>query len=118
MRRRRQEAFGVDRLRQLVRTVVPARGRRYQHKCSQEVLAEVCHYAQARGRAGFSSTEMWRDLEVPSSQASTALAFLKEHSLIERASRRNFPGGPAIFEHAMTDYFYLIHLADGGEPDE
>ncbi len=117
MKRKRDEWFDVDRSGLFARHVVPSSGKPYQHKCSREVLATVCHYVQARYRGGFSTTEMWQDLDVPATQASTALAFLKEHSLVTVVGRRNYPAGGAIFEHSMTDYYYLVHIASGGAPD-
>jgi DNA-binding transcriptional regulator LsrR (DeoR family) len=115
---KRKESFDVDvRSRLLVRSVVPSRGKPYDAKSSREVLAKVCHYAQARDRGGFTTSEMWQDLDVPKTQASTALAFLKEQGLVEVSSRRIYPATDAIFEHSMTDYYYLAHLADGGDPD-
>lgn len=117
MRRKRKEEWYVDpRSRLLVRGVVPVRGRPYDAKSSREVLAKLCHYAQAR-RRGFTTSEMWQDLDVPKTQASTALAFLKEKGLVEVSGRRNYPAGGEVFEHSMVEYYYLIHLAEGGAPD-
>ncbi len=115
---KRKESFDVDvRSRLLVRSVVPSRGKPYEAKSSREVLAKVCHYAQARARGGFSTSEMWQDLDVPKTQASTSLAFLKVLGLVEVSCRRNYPAGGEVFEHSMVEYYYLIHLAEGGAPD-
>lgn len=115
---KRKESFDVDvRSRLLVRSVVPTRGKPYEHKSSREVLATVCHYVQARARGGFSTSEMWQDLDVPKTQASTALAFLKDRGLVDVFGRRNYPTGGEVFEHSMVEYYYLVHLADGGAPD-
>lgn len=115
---KRKESFDVDvRSRLLVRSVVPSRGKPYDAKSSREVLAKVSHYAQARSRGGFSTSEMWQDLDVPKTQASTSLAFLKDRGLVEVSSRRNYPAGGEVFEHSMVEYYYLIHLAEGGAPD-
>ena len=115
---KRKESFDVDvRSRLLVRSVVPRRGKPYDAKTSREVLAKVSHYTQARDRGGFTTSEMWQDLDVPKTQASTSLAFLKDCGLVEVSGRRNYPAGDEVFEHSMVEYYYLIHLAEGGAPD-
>lgn len=102
------ESFAVDRGGFLVRTVVPARGTPYTHRCSLAILTAVSQEADAVGEAGFTGEEMMWRLRLPCTQVATAVAFLKERGCIEVCWRRNFaPRRGDVFLDSMIEYHAL-----------
>ena len=99
--------FEVQRGR-LVRHVQRADGRAYTHRCTLEALTEVAWHIEARASDGVTTNELWRTLEdVPATQATVALEFLKEQGLVTTELRRNYPASSCLFEEAMVAYHAL-----------
>jgi hypothetical protein len=102
----RHETFRVDRAGMLVRSVTPAKGRAYEHRCSLEHLERIAH-AFDETDAGH-TVESLRDAEdIPMSQAATAIAFLLERGVVISEGRRNHAVGTCVHLDAMTEYHAL-----------
>ena len=92
----------------LVRTVVRKDGSTYQHRCSMDAYKEVVHYLDEHAEAGVTTNELWDGLpDVPCTQASVALAFLKERGCVEVRWRRCYPASGILFEDAMIEFHAL-----------
>jgi hypothetical protein len=103
----REVRFKVQRGR-LVRHVRRADGRAYTHHCSLEALQEVAWFIEAHAKDGVTTNELWRALaDVPATQATVALEFLKEQRLVNTELRRNYPASSCLFEEAMVAYHAL-----------
>ncbi len=91
--RERDETFAVlD--GHLVRSVVPARGKPYEHRCPRESFETIAHAVDEFGEAGFT-------------QVAVALAFLKERGVIETRYRRNHAATDSVHLDAMTEFHAL-----------
>lgn len=108
----REDDYSIDRAGSLVRSVVPRRGYPYQHRCTMDVYKRIAHVIDERGEPGFTVEDLiaWED--VPSSQAATVLAFLKERGCIVTEGKRNYPAGKGVYEDAMVEYFALLDKQD------
>lgn len=92
----------------LVRAVVPARGKPYEHRCPQAAYEAVAHAADGFGRTPFTLDELADKAGVPSTQANTALAFLKERGCVVPALGRKSKGASAaVYEDGMVEYHAL-----------
>ena len=91
----------------LVRKVVPARGKPYEHRCSLKMYKEVAHAAEEFGDAGFTLEEPAAKTKAPWTQISTALAFLKERGCAQTRRRRSYATSTFMFEDAMIEYHAL-----------
>lgn len=109
----RDDTFGIDRRGRLVRSVVPARGKPYQHTCDLDVLTEVSHLAGELD--GFTIEDLAERTGFPSSQVATALAFLKERGIVATEARRNYAATGDAHLDAMTEY-HALREASGGSP--
>ena len=96
----------------LIRSVLPARGAPYEHRCPRESLEEIAHAAEGLADAGFTLEELAATADRPSTQAAVALAFLKERGCIVTRYRRNYPASGCLFEDAMTEYWALAEKGD------
>ncbi|MBL8747094.1 MAG: hypothetical protein JNK58_12160 [Phycisphaerae bacterium] len=103
----RSETFAVDDARDLVRSVVPARGEPYQHRCPGDAFEAVAHaIADAEGR--FNLEDLQRAAKIPWTQAAVAFAFLKERCVVVPAGGRNHAAASGVpFEDAMIEYHAL-----------
>ncbi len=102
------ESFAVDREGFLVRSVIPARGAPYEHRCSLDTLTAVSNEVSDLGDHGFTGEELARRLGRPFSQVATAVAFLRERGCIEVCGRRNFvPRGNDAYLDIMVEYHAL-----------
>ena len=113
-RSQREVAFEVHRGR-LVRQVRLRDGRGYTQHCTLDVLQQVALLVEARGEAGITTNELWDLLpDLPCTQLAIALAFLKEHGGVETTGRRTYAASATLYEDAMTEYYYLAHVASEG----
>lgn len=108
----RQESFSIDAFGWLVRSVRPAKGDPYEHRCSPEAFTLVAHSIdehpgpfglhQIHGTSGATWT-----------QTAVALAFLKDRGVIIPAGcRKHMAVSATAFEDAMIEFHALS--ASGG----
>ena len=101
------ETFSVDR-GDLVRSVVPARGTPYQHRCSLASYEAVAHAAEEIGSDGITLERLAAEAGVPNTQAAVALAFLKDRGCVTRAHGRiHVPASGGLHLDAMIEYHAL-----------
>jgi hypothetical protein len=113
-RSQRDVVFEVCRGR-LVRHVRLADGRGYTQHCTPEVLEQVACVVEARGGDGVTTNELWTSLpDLPCTQISIALAFLKDRGCAEARGRRSYAASATLYEDAMTEFHYLAHVASVG----
>lgn len=113
-RSQRDVVFEVCRGR-LVRHVRLANGRGYTQHCTLEVLEQVACLVEARGGDGVTTNELWASLpDLPCTQISIALAFLKDRGCAEARGRRSYAASATLYEDAMTEFHYLARVASGG----
>ncbi len=103
----RNETFFVDPGGCLVRAVVPARGKPYQHRCTREAFTAVARaVAEAQGR--FTLEGLHDATGLTWTQVAVAFAFLKERSIVLPAGHRTHVAeGGLAFESAMIEYHAL-----------
>ncbi len=104
--RERNERFEVRR-EHLIRTVAPARGKPYVHRCPLASYEELAHVADKIGHAGFTVEELAEHANLPMTQAAVALAFWKERGCVTTEHRRSYPASPFLFEDAMLEFYAL-----------
>ncbi|MBL8746455.1 MAG: hypothetical protein JNK58_08890 [Phycisphaerae bacterium] len=103
----RAETFTVDDARDLVRSVAPVKGERYQHRCPADAFEAVAH-AVAEAKRRFNLEDLRRAANIPWTQAAVAFAFLKERSVVVPAGGRSHAAASATpFEDAMVEYHAL-----------
>ena len=108
--RNRQVQFEVEH-GMLVRHVARPDGRGYTQRAALTVLKEVCYYLEARTQDGATSPELWDGLpELPATQISVALDFLKERGCVVIRCRRSYPASNFLFEDAMIEYHALADM--------
>ena len=103
---KRDETFRIDRTGMLVRSVVPRRGKPYEHRCPLDTLKAVSHRFDEHCEGDTVET-MAESLDVPMTQVATALAFLLERGIVTVEHRRNFPATIDVHLDAMTEYHAL-----------
>lgn len=94
----------------LVRSVSPARGKPYEHRCRRASFEEIAHTIDELNDDArtFTIEELVEITDLPSTQIAVALAFLKERGCVAARWRRNFAAGPGLFEDAMIE-FHALH---------
>ncbi len=113
-RSQRDVVFEVCRGR-LVRQVRLTDGRGYTQHCTSDVLGQVACLVEGRGEDGITTNELWDALpDLPCTQISIALAFLKDRGCVEARGRRSYAASGTLYEDAMTEFHYLAHVASGG----
>jgi hypothetical protein len=96
----------------LVRTVVLRDGRSYTQRCTLDAYVDVAYYVDGHATEGVTTNMMWDALpDVPCTQASVALDFLKERGCVTVRFRRCFPASDFLFEDAMVEFHALEHGA-------
>ena len=93
----------------LVRTVVAADGRSYQHRCGLEAYRSVAYAideATADG-AGLTAETLAGAEGIPFTQANVALEFLKERGVVITRFRKAYPASSTAFEDAMIAFHAL-----------
>jgi len=111
--RRSQSTISFEVCRdQLVRQVLFADGRGYTQICKLAVFEQVAGLIEERGNQGVTTNELWEALpDLPCTQISVALAFLKERGCVEVNRRRAYPATGTLYEDALTEYHALAHAA-------
>ncbi len=103
----RTTRFAVE-LGRLVRTVVNGDGRRYVHRCDKAALEEVAHVIADCADVGITSGGLWKALpDVPATQISVALDFLKDRGIVDVVCRRCVPASDTVYEDAMIEFHVL-----------
>lgn len=101
------ETFTIDQ-GALLRSVVPDRGKPYEHVCSLDAFREVCHAIDALDERSFTGQELVVRTGDPSTQVFTALAFLKERgSLTQRRGRLNGAATKDVYLDGMSEWYAL-----------
>jgi hypothetical protein len=91
----------------LVRTVALPGGRTYQHTCTLESFADVSRFVEEHGRNGVTTGMLWKQLDVPCTQATVALEFLKDRGCVEVERRRCWPASGFVFEDGLCEWHAL-----------
>lgn len=81
----------------------------YDHFCDLDVLKEVAWYIE-EAKFGTTTGEMWEAFpDLPKTQISVALDFLKDRGCVFTRQRRVHAGSPCLFEDAMVEFYWLQH---------
>lgn len=95
----------------LVRSVIPARGEPYEHRCPRASYEEIARaielFSRQTGDPGFTLEELAAAAGSPCTQTAVALAFMKERGCVVTRYRRNFAASRCAFEDAMIEYHAL-----------
>src|SRR5262249_56821812 len=115
MRRSQREImFEVQRGR-LVREVRLKDGRTYAQHCTLDVFEAVAQFVEARGADGVTTNELWTALpDLPCTQISIALAFLKDRGCVETSGRRSYAASATLYEDALMEFHYLVQVTARG----
>ena len=103
----RFEVFGGH----LVRKVVPARGKPYEHRCPLASFERVAHAIDETGDAGFTLESLVEVEDLPFTQVAVALAFMKERGCVTTRYRCNYAATDAVHLDAMIEYHVLADSA-------
>lgn len=108
MSRHATETFTMDH-GVLLRSVVPARGKPYLHSCTQKVFEEVCNAIDECHGEAFTGEDLVAGIDHPSTQIFTAVAFLRERSIVEtaRGHKNVAPTTFDVFLDGMTEWYAL-----------
>jgi hypothetical protein len=117
------ERFSVDRAGNLVRSVVPKRGKPYQHRCAKQSFEEVAYAADEIGDEGITIDKLVARTGLPSTQVAVALAFLKERGCIDTEHRISYPSPGnqkpgQVSTDAMIEYHALAEGSPGSKQPE
>lgn len=104
--RERLETFEVQD-DHLVRKVVPMRGEPYIHRCPRKAFEQVAFAIDEAGDEAFTLNGLVQREDLPFTQVAVALAFLKEHGIVETRYRRNYAATQSVHLDAITEYFAL-----------
>ena len=117
------ERFSVDRAGNLVRSVVPKRGKPYEHRCSKESFEDAAYAADEIGGGGITVDKLAQRTGLPSTQIAVALAFMKERGCLITEHRINYPApgnqrpGQVALD-ATIEYYALAEGSPGSkQPD-
>ncbi len=91
----------------LVRKVVPRRGESYEHRCPRKAFEQVAHAIDELGDETFTLESLVEREDLPFTQVTVALAFLKERGIVQTRYRRNYAATDSVHLDAMTEYFAL-----------
>jgi hypothetical protein len=107
-----RQTFTIEHGR-LVHTVTTRDGRTYSHRCSLESYKAVAHFIDENVAQGVTTGMLWEAVpDIPCTQASVAVAFMKERGCLAARYRRLFPTSHFFFEDAMLEF----HALEYGEP--
>ena len=95
----------------LVRTVAPARGKPYEHRCPLASFERVAHAIDEAGGDGFTLETLVEHEDLPFTQVAVALAFMKERGCVTTRYRRSYAATDCVHLDAMTE---LYALAENG----
>lgn len=103
----RDEAFTIE-AGCLRRFVMPQRGDPYVHACTRDVFVEVLHTIDERHMLPFVYEEIAHACGHPFSQVATAIAFLKERSIIVPTwPRKHVAAGECVYLDGMVEWWAL-----------
>src|SRR5262249_16713755 len=115
MRRAPREIVFEVRRGRLVRQVRLQDGRTYTQQCTLDAFEAVAQRVEARREVGVTTNELWSALpDLPCTQISIALAFLKDRGCVETSGRRSYAGSAPLLEAALTEFNSLAPLAARG----
>jgi hypothetical protein len=99
----------------LVRSVVPKRGKPYDHTCDLDIYEAVAHTIDELEGATFTYEEIRQKVDGPFTQVAVAIAFLRERGLIEPAQRRRSVAASKddVYLGAMIEWHALREGAPG-----
>jgi hypothetical protein len=104
-----RQSFAFE-LGQLVRTVTTRGGRTYCHRCSLASYQAVAHCIAESAGQGVTTNMLWEAApEIPCTQASVAVAFMKERGCLAVRMRRMFPASNFFYEDALIEWHALAH---------
>ena len=96
----------------LVRTVELREGRSYTQRCSLDTYEQVAQFVEEHATEGVTTTMLWESLpDLPCTQVSVALDFLKERGCVETIFRRVYPASECSFEDAMLEFHALVEAS-------
>lgn len=105
-----RQSFTIE-LGHLVRTVAKRDGSTCSHRCEQESYKAVAHFIEENAGQGVTTGSLWEAVpDVRCTQASVAVAFMKERGCLTVRQRRMFPTSRFFFEDAMVEYHGLEHV--------
>jgi hypothetical protein len=97
----------------LIRTVVPRKGKPYEHACTLAVYEAVCHAIDELAGQPTALDGLVAATGLPHSQVNVAMAFLKERwCLMPTRGRRHMAATDCVHLDAMTEY----HALKDGSP--
>ena len=91
----------------LVRSVVPARGTPYEHRCPLASVEKVSHAIDEASGDGFTLETLVAYEDLPFTRVAVALAFMKERGCGTTRNRRNYAATDCVHLGAMTEYHAL-----------
>lgn len=95
----------------LIRTVVfPTIGRSYTHRCTRDVFQKVARAIEEHSDQGVTIGSLVKALDLPATQIHAAMDFMLERGCVVTEGRRTYPASKALFEDAMTEFYYLRDL--------
>ena len=105
----RTESFRVDRDNgDLVRSVVPTKGKPYEHRCTLDNYERIAHYINDLEGNAFTIEKIAKAEVVPVSQVAAALAFLKERGTLAPVHGRGHAAATEdVHLDAMLEYSFL-----------
>lgn len=107
------ETFTVEH-DQLIRSVIPDRGKPYEHSCDLETYKLTLHEIDDLNGRLFIYEDVVELTNLPASRIATAIAFLKERSIIVPAlSRRHKASSDHIFLDGMCEWSALAQPETG-----
>jgi hypothetical protein len=103
---KQSEDFRVDIDDALVRSVVPIRGKPYEHRCTMWAFKRVCWTFTTSDKAT-TIESIAAEAQIPLTQAATALAFLRERGCVVFERKRNYAASRDVYLDGMTEYHAL-----------
>ena len=100
----------------LVRTVTTRDGGTYTHRCALDAYQAVAWFIVEHAGQGVTTNMLWEAApEIPCTQASVAVAFMKERGCLAVRMRRMFPAAEFFYEDALIEWHALAHHAANSE---
>ena len=119
------ERFSVDRAGNLVRSVVPKRGKPYEHRCRKESFEEVAYIADEMAAEGtpIKLEALVGRTDLPSTQVNVALSFMLERGCLITENRMHYAAGGnqkpgQVSLDAITEYHALADGSPGSAQPE
>ena len=105
----RTESFRIDRSNgDLVRSVVPTKGKPYEHRCTLDNYERIAHFINDQKGDPVTIEKIAETEVVPMTQVAVALAFLKERGTIQPVhGRKHAAATEDVHTDAMLEYHFL-----------